>query len=190
MIITIAGPSGVGKTTLADGLLKTLSGAQPLESFTTRPRRPSDEGRSEYLFVDDAEFDRMLAAGEFLWHVDVHRARYGTRKASLDRAFAGGTYVTVLILEAVDMLNDYAKAQGQEAAVVNLYMLLEDESELRRRFAERGETEEEIEKRIADSRSWNKSARAAHAVLQFLDASQSREDVLAAALRSINGQSS
>ena len=69
-IITAA--SGVGKTTLVRALLAQDRGIGLSVSYTTRPPRPGEREGEDYHFVDDAQFLRMLAAGEFLESAEVH----------------------------------------------------------------------------------------------------------------------
>ena len=87
-IITAA--SGVGKTTLVRALLAQDSGIGLSVSYTTRKPRPGEREGEDYHFVDDAQFLRMLAAGEFLESAEVHGARYGTSRACVDRVLQRG----------------------------------------------------------------------------------------------------
>jgi guanylate kinase len=60
-------------------------------SMTTRAPRPGEVDGVHYHFVDDAEFDRLVAAGEFLEYAVVHgQARYGTPRGPVERALAAG----------------------------------------------------------------------------------------------------
>jgi guanylate kinase len=178
MLVTITGPSGVGKTTLAHTLLSTLPHAQTLENFTTRAPRPSDE---HFKYVSDAEFDAMLARGEFIWIATPHGKRYGTRKRAVDIALSSPhIFISILVIDAVAKLHAYAKGSA-----TSLYVEIEDEAELRRRFKSRGDmSEEEVESRIAECRSWGEEAHHAQVPFIFLDGSVSKE-ALAEAARKI-----
>ena len=80
MLVLISGPSGAGKTTFVDALLESDPRVEFSVSTTTRPIRGSESEGVDYHFVDDAEFDRLLAEDAFVEWADVHDHRYGTRK--------------------------------------------------------------------------------------------------------------
>ena len=86
-LLILAGPAGVGKSTLCDRLVRDMPGFERVITATTRPPRPNEVDGRDYHFLSDAEFDRKLAAGEFLEWAWVHqRHRYGTLKSAvLDR---------------------------------------------------------------------------------------------------------
>lgn len=89
MLVLISGPSGAGKSTFVQALLAAEPGLSFSVSTTTRsPRRGETDG-VQYHFVDDAEFDRLVAADAFVEWARVHDRRYGTRRdhvqAMLDR---------------------------------------------------------------------------------------------------------
>lgn len=80
MIVLMSGPSGAGKSTLVHELLEREPRLRFSVSTTTRPIRRGETDGVDYHFVDDAEFDRLLAADAFVEWADVHDRRYGTRK--------------------------------------------------------------------------------------------------------------
>jgi len=87
VLIILAGPAGVGKSTLCDRLVAEIPGFERVITATTRPPRVGEVHARDYHFLSEAEFDRKLAAGEFLEWAWVHRKyRYGTLKSAvLDR---------------------------------------------------------------------------------------------------------
>jgi guanylate kinase len=86
----ITGPSGVGKGTLIRGLMERVGDLELSVSATTRPARAGERDGVDYHFLSREEFDRLLAAGEFLEHADYAGNRYGTLRAELeDRLRAG-----------------------------------------------------------------------------------------------------
>ena len=182
MILSITGPSGVGKTTLMHNLLGVLPGAKPLTSVTTRSPRPTDEP-GEYEYVSQEEFDAIADAGAFLWQARAYINRYGTRKAIIDEALASPTlYLPALVIDAVKTLHAYAAEVGKTEAVRSLYLHIQDESELRARFTERGDKPEEAEARIAECRSWNKNAKESGVPFIYLEATKTREEIVENAL--------
>ena len=78
-LVVLAGPTAVGKGTVAAYIRAHFPQVWLSVSMTTRPPRPGEVDGVHYHFVDDAEFDRLAAAGEFLEYAVVHgRAKYGT----------------------------------------------------------------------------------------------------------------
>ncbi len=150
------------------------AGARPLPSTTTREPRPSDNP-GEYQYVSEQEFDRLSRAREFLWEVAPHGHRYATRKADVDTALEGGLYLPTLVIEAIVKLHAYAEAQGRADAVRSLYIYMDNEAELRRRFGVRGDAAEDIKRRIAQCRDWNARAEASGIPFYMLPGVQTPE---------------
>jgi len=95
ILLVVSAPSGAGKTTLCNQLVKDHTGLVYTISHTTRaPRRGEVDGR-EYHFVDHATFVAMREAGEFLEWAEVHGNLYGTARASVLEALAAGDDVLV-----------------------------------------------------------------------------------------------
>ena len=87
ILFIISAPSGSGKSTLVNEVRKQLTGIEFSVSWTTRPPRGSEQDGREYHFTTREEFERMLAAGEFLEHAEVFgKDLYGTPRASLEQA--------------------------------------------------------------------------------------------------------
>src|ERR1700759_3396860 len=90
-VFIISAPSGSGKSTLVHRLLETHRDLIFSISYTTRAPRGNEQDGVEYHFVTRAEFESLLAAGEFLEHAEVYGNYYGThRGASLERALKEG----------------------------------------------------------------------------------------------------
>ncbi|HOX26025.1 MAG TPA: guanylate kinase [Candidatus Krumholzibacteria bacterium] len=90
MILLISGPSGAGKSTVYHELLRRDPRLGFSVSTTTRPARAGEKDGVDYDFVDDAEFDRLVAAGAFLEWARVHDRRYGTRRDQVAALEAAG----------------------------------------------------------------------------------------------------
>jgi guanylate kinase len=90
-LTVLSGPSGVGKSTVVAELRRICPEIWISVSVTTRRPRPGEVDGREYFFVDDDEFDRLIADGELLeWAVLYGRQRSGTPRAPvLDRLKAG-----------------------------------------------------------------------------------------------------
>lgn len=87
VLLILAGPAGVGKSTLSDRLVAAVPGFERVITATTRPPRVGEANGRDYHFLSDKQFDEKLAGGEFLEWAYVHQKyRYGTLKSAvLDR---------------------------------------------------------------------------------------------------------
>ncbi|TMB30742.1 MAG: guanylate kinase [Deltaproteobacteria bacterium] len=85
-LLILSAPSGTGKTTLARRLVAAHPNAIFSVSYTTRAPREGEADGVDYHFVDDATFDKMIQAGEFVEWASVHGHRYGTPRSVIDEA--------------------------------------------------------------------------------------------------------
>jgi len=143
----VAAPSGAGKSSLVKALMELDAGVQPSVSHTTRaPRGQEFDGR-EYFFINDAEFDAMVANHAFLEWAHVHGNRYGTSKSTIEERISQGLDVVLEIdfQGAVQIKRLFANA-------VLIFILPPSWEELRSRLLRRGEdTAEVIEIRLANA---------------------------------------
>ncbi len=97
-LVVLAGPTAVGKGTVAAHIKAHHPEIHLSVSATTRAPRPGETHGEHYLFVDDAEFDRLVQQGELLEHATVHnRFRYGTPRRPIEEALAAGKTVLLEI---------------------------------------------------------------------------------------------
>jgi guanylate kinase len=96
-LFVITGPSGVGKGTLIRGLLERLPELELSVSATTRPPRPGERNGVAYHFLDPQEFERRVAAGDFVEHATYSGNRYGTLRSEVERRLADGVPVVLEI---------------------------------------------------------------------------------------------
>jgi len=90
-LTVLAGPTAVGKGTIAAYVRAHFPQVWLSVSMTTRKPRPGEVDGVHYHFVDEAEFDRLVEAGQFLEHATVHgAAQYGTPRGPVERALASG----------------------------------------------------------------------------------------------------
>jgi guanylate kinase len=89
-LFVITAPSGAGKTSLINALLKEDPRLKLSISYTTRAPRPGEKNGREYHFVDDPTFLAMRGRGEFLESAEVHGNRYGTSKKVITDTLANG----------------------------------------------------------------------------------------------------
>ncbi len=91
-LTVLSGPSGVGKSTVVAELRRTSPQIWLSVSVTTRSPRPGEVDGSDYYFVDDAEFDRLIAEGAMLeWATVYGRHRYGTPRGPVEERLREGT---------------------------------------------------------------------------------------------------
>jgi len=90
MLIVVSSPSGGGKGTLIDRVLKTVPGVGLSISYTTRAPRGIEQNGREYFFVDRETFDAMIERGEFLEWADVYGHLYGTSAVHVSRQLESG----------------------------------------------------------------------------------------------------
>ena len=146
-LFVIAAPSGAGKTSLVRALMEREPGLRFSISYTTRPRRPTEQHGRDYFFVPKDEFARMVAQGEFLEHAQVFDNCYGTARRPVEAALAAGQD---LILEI-----DWQGAAQVRAALpecVSIFILPPSRAELERRLRGRGtDSEAVIQRRLRDA---------------------------------------
>jgi guanylate kinase len=140
-LVVLAGPTAVGKGSVASAVRERHPEVWISVSATTRPPRPGEQEGVHYYFVSDAEFDAMVEAGELLEWAVVHRtARYGTPRRPVEDALAAGR----LALLEIDL---QGARQVRESMPDALFVFLKPPSwdEMVRRLVGRG-TESEAER--------------------------------------------
>jgi guanylate kinase len=91
ILFIISAPSGSGKSTLVSEVRRLVQGLDFSVSWTTRKPRGSEQQGVEYHFITRKEFERMIAADEFLEWAEVFGNYYGTALSALDLASKRGT---------------------------------------------------------------------------------------------------
>lgn len=97
VLVVISGPSGAGKTSICNELLRRIPDSQWSVSVTTRPPRGDEVDGQHYRFVSPKQFERLIDDDELLEHADYLGNRYGTPRAPVEAALAAGQTVILEI---------------------------------------------------------------------------------------------
>ena len=145
-LFVITAPSGAGKTSLIDAIMRDDPSLKVSVSYTTRAPRRGEQTGVDYHFVDDATFLTMKQRGEFLESAEVHGYRYGTSKQVITDALKRGED---LILEI-----DWQGAQQVRSIYpqcIGIFILPPSVEELERRMRARGQDAEQVIRRRLDA---------------------------------------
>lgn len=144
MLLVISGPSGTGKGTLIECLMKEDPTLVFSVSATTRAPRPGEIDGVHYHFVTNERYDELVAENAFVEYANVHGNRYGTLRSEVYERLERGENV-VLDIDVQGALNVIAS----EKEKVSIFILPPSMQELRSRLTGRGtETEEAVERRL------------------------------------------
>jgi guanylate kinase len=143
-LLVLSSPSGGGKSTIARHLLDVRDDVTYSVSATTRPRRPDEKDGVHYHFLRRDEFERRVAAGEFLEFAEYGGHRYGTLRSEVEKGLDQGRHV-VLDIEvkgAEQLRRNYPGA-------VQVFVLPPSAGVLMQRLERRGtDTPEDRERRL------------------------------------------
>ena len=145
-IIILVAPSGSGKTTMADRLLRDFEEIRFSVSATTRSPRKHEIHGTDYYFLSEEAFQQKIDSGEFLeWEEFYNGIRYGTLKSDVDRIRNNG-FTVLLDIEVLGATN-IKKIYGVEALAI--FLKTPSLDVLRQRLKARGtETEESLNARL------------------------------------------
>lgn len=155
LLLVVSAPSGAGKTTLCERLLREVPGMERSISCTTRAPRGQEEDGKDYRFLSPDEFERRMAAGEFLEHAMVHGHHYGTLRKPVEEALAAGrTVLLVIDVQGAAQVRAAARAAGGvlRRSYVDIFVAPPSIASLRERLVRRNEdTPEVIERRLQNA---------------------------------------
>jgi len=145
-IIIISAPSGGGKTTLINYISKELPFIKIVPTCTTRAKREGEVDGVDYIFLSEEEFKRRIDNDEFLEYALVHGRYYGTLKEVVFKELEKG-YDVILNIDVQGMRSIKNKLAGK-IELTTIFIIPPSIDELVIRLRKRGETEEEINRRL------------------------------------------
>ncbi len=145
-LIILSAPSGAGKTTIEKFLLKEIPNLVKIITCTTRKPRKDEKNGVDYIFLSNEEFEKRIKEGKFLEYALVHGRYYGTPKDEVIKEIDKGNDV-ILTIDVQGTL--YIKDNfSKEFDITTIFILPPSIDELIKRLKSRGETEEEINRRL------------------------------------------
>ena len=155
LLVMISAPSGGGKTTLCNHLLAARPDMTRAITCTTRAPRPGEKDGVDYYFFSAAEFEKRVAADEFIEHATVFGRSYGIlRSELLDKLRSGRDVLLNVDVQGAETIR--AKARGEpelKRALVSVFLTPPSVSVLEDRLKKRdSDSAAEIRKRLAVAR--------------------------------------
>tara|TARA_Y100000815_G_scaffold227532_1_gene216138 strand:+ start:77 stop:685 length:609 start_codon:yes stop_codon:yes gene_type:complete len=139
-MLVLSSPSGAGKTTIAQRLLKADKNVRMSVSVTTRPQRENELPGKDYHFVTTKTFQQMQKNGELLEYATVFGHFYGTPREKVEELLAGGNDIVFDIdWQGAQQITEKARDD-----VVKIFILPPSTKELERRLKNRAQDSEDV----------------------------------------------
>lgn len=138
-LFIVSAPSGTGKTSLVNALVRDTNHLKLSISSTTRPARPREIDGYHYHFIDEAKFNQKVTAGDFLEYAEVFGNHYGTSQESVDKMLNDGHDVVLEI--------DWQGAQlikKRRPNAVSIFILPPSIEDLRKRLESRAQDSQKV----------------------------------------------
>lgn len=156
LLLLLSAPSGGGKTTLCENLLRAHPEVERAITCTTRAPRAGERDGVDYHFLAPGAFEQQVAAGAFLEHAVVHGHRYGTRaREVLDRLARGrDVLLNIDVQGAASVRRSAAADPVLQAALVTVFLTPPSLATIEARLRGRGtDSEEVIQRRLAGAKA-------------------------------------
>jgi guanylate kinase len=140
VIVVLSGPSGSGKSSLTNEILKNIDNCYVSISTTTRPMRDGEQDGVEYHFVSEEEFLEDIKQNYFLEYATVHGNYYGTSLKPIERALQENK----LILFDIDVQGHKAIQERFHDITTSIFITTPTLKELEARLTSRGTDKEEV----------------------------------------------
>ncbi|WP_297456652.1 guanylate kinase [Persephonella sp.] len=142
-LFILSSPAGGGKTTLANLLIQEIPNLKRVITCTTRKPRPGEKNGVDYYFLSREEFEKRIRENDFLEYAVVHGNYYGTPKKEVEDELQKG-FDLLLVIDVQGM----RQIVSNKKDVITIFILPPSLDELVKRMKERGDSEEEIQKRL------------------------------------------
>jgi guanylate kinase len=139
----VSSPAGGGKTTITNLLLEELSFLKKITTYTTRQKRKNEIDGVDYVFLTKEVFEKLISENAFLEYAIVHGNYYGTPKKEVFDLIEKG-FDAILVIDVQGM----KQVKQIYPEVITIFILPPSIDELISRMKIRGESEEEIQKRV------------------------------------------
>ncbi|MHB1545164.1 MAG: guanylate kinase [bacterium] len=149
LIFAVSAPSGAGKTTLCNMLLREFKDIRASISFTTRVKRQGEEDGISYHFINDSEFDRMIKEDEFIEWANVFGKRYGTAHKSIFNPNSLFDILLEIDVQGVEKLIKIYGFKNKTKRLVTIFITPPSYKDLSERLKKRGDMDDtELNKRL------------------------------------------
>ena len=155
LLIVLSAPSGAGKTTLGEQVLKTRPNLARAITCTTRPARPGERDGVDYFFLEAGDFLKRVQAGNFLEHATVYGNSYGSLKSEVLAKLRSGRDVLLNIdVQGAAAIRAHAEGDPElRRALVTVFLATPTIDVLEKRLRKRGQdSTAAIQKRLSVAR--------------------------------------
>jgi guanylate kinase len=149
LFIVVSAPSGAGKSSICQGLMRSFPEIKFSVSYTSRPSRPNEVDGKDYHFISRREFQKRIDRGEFFEWVENYGNLYGSSRRVMEEHVRDGGDL-LLDIEPRGAKNVKKEFKGG----IYVFVLPPSRAELLKRLEKRGhETNEMIQKRFKQAES-------------------------------------